>query len=997
MIKFNFSSTNGLADKGGELKQNAFGSCAVVPVGAVSSFSDRFDAQWTGYNYLSNYTTITDVANTANTLRNEVNTLLTDYTTTVNLADAVSANMHAYVDATYGSVVTKDSAASMYTLQVSADSNVDDTVPAAIAGFTIGALSNSTTNSSYFNVVADSFMVYGMVDGVLDTQKTALGVPIPAFSITNDGTNTNINFNGKVVFENLLGGETVLEELADIASDSMLSPGEKVTAVRLLTDVDNDYIIKISEATISGLSTSYLTSYKSALHSYIDPLLIDVTVSSAVDRATWNTNWSNYINESLSIDKLVKDGIRTTSQENLDALADIAADGILSQGEKRDIIREVEAIDLNKIDLDAKASAVGVSSTTYDNYVTTLKNYLGTLSTPVAWNSLAGDTTVNSTTWMTNFRNVYSEKLKLEQAITSKIQNNVDLINSDLAITGEEKRALATLLGSITNEYAPLVDRANNIRLNEVQSGGDGTLLTVTHILDYQNTYSNLVSVIGSMGVTWSGTSSVYATTSTYITQSTRDLYDTRVLAYVKYKALLEEAIANKLKNITDNLATTFGTSSSGYTEIDGSTVTTGKLKNASGTSYLDLDNGAFQLGADKLSFDGTNLTMQGDITAGNISGVAITGSSGHFTASQSVDNLNVALVGQSTYSIGVYASSINNFGIKAVSTLSNGVEASSSNGSGVSAYSTNGNGVSSFSYSAKGVSGGSTNSYGVMGTSYYSYGMYASSTQSHGIYATGSLYGVYTPNAILAVGYIRSEAAGLFNQSSIDTYGVDAITGNSNGAGVYGHSSVAAGVYGNGSRGVVAAGQSGNYDFYAQGAGVNYGSFTGAHDAFINLTETYILGDIVAMDETLFKGTLSNTSGRVTVTNSINNKAVFGVVAAIGMDKNDVVASVSQVDYQTIIADMDKVAINSLGEGQINVCEIGGDIDNGDYITSSIVPGKGMKQADDLQHNYTVAKATELVVWANEADGTDGVYLSVGSDGISYKTKMIACTYHSG
>ena len=55
------------------------------------------------------------------------------------------------------------------------------------------------------------------------------------------------------------------------------------------------------------------------------------------------------------------------------------------------------------------------------------------------------------------------------------------------------------------------------------------------------------------------------------------------------------------------------------------------------------------------------------------------------------------------------------------------------------------------------------------------------------------------------------------------------------------------------------------------------------------------------------------------------------------------------------------------------------------------------MKQADDLQHNYTVAKATELVVWANEADGTDGVYLSVGSDGISYKTKMIACTYHSG
>lgn len=72
---------------------------------------------------------------------------------------------------------------------------------------------------------------------------------------------------------------------------------------------------------------------------------------------------------------------------------------------------------------------------------------------------------------------------------------------------------------------------------------------------------------------------------------------------------------------------------------------------------------------------------------------------------------------------------------------------------------------------------------------------------------------------------------------------------------------------------------------------------------------------------------------------------------------------------------------VNALGEGAINVCSEGGDILAGDYICSSSIPGKGMKQADDLLHNYTVAKALENVVWADELNNI----------------KMIACTYHCG
>ena len=35
------------------------------------------------------------------------------------------------------------------------------------------------------------------------------------------------------------------------------------------------------------------------------------------------------------------------------------------------------------------------------------------------------------------------------------------------------------------------------------------------------------------------------------------------------------------------------------------------------------------------------------------------------------------------------------------------------------------------------------------------------------------------------------------------------------------------------------------------------------------------------------------------------------------------------------------------------------GNLESGDYITSCTIPGYGMKQNDDILHNYTVAKIT--------------------------------------
>jgi hypothetical protein len=55
----------------------------------------------------------------------------------------------------------------------------------------------------------------------------------------------------------------------------------------------------------------------------------------------------------------------------------------------------------------------------------------------------------------------------------------------------------------------------------------------------------------------------------------------------------------------------------------------------------------------------------------------------------------------------------------------------------------------------------------------------------------------------------------------------------------------------------------------------------------------------------------------------------------------------------------VDVLIVNSVGEGGIWVCNSDGNIENGDYITSSDYLVYGEKQDNDLLHNYVVAKAT--------------------------------------
>lgn len=195
----------------------------------------------------------------------------------------------------------------------------------------------------------------------------------------------------------------------------------------------------------------------------------------------------------------------------------------------------------------------------------------------------------------------------------------------------------------------------------------------------------------------------------------------------------------------------------------------------------------------------------------------------------------------------------------------------------------------------------------------------------------------------------------------------------------------VAKNVIGNGVEGR-GGGNAGTFDFYANGPSANYGPFTGAHEALIAKTDTFISGDIVAVIGIVGRSSLSNTIPEIKAQNSTDSKDSLGVIIGSSVMPDFVehnvaaLKNMSQVDYDKYKITHDICAVNGVGEGQINVCDEGGNIEIGDFICSSTVLGKG-KQYAGSDMRVVVARAIEPADWAIEPE----------------TTKQIACIYLCG
>lgn len=177
-----------------------------------------------------------------------------------------------------------------------------------------------------------------------------------------------------------------------------------------------------------------------------------------------------------------------------------------------------------------------------------------------------------------------------------------------------------------------------------------------------------------------------------------------------------------------------------------------------------------------------------------------------------------------------------------------------------------------------------------------------------------------------------------------------------------------------------ITIGGTGTYGATALGG---FAPFTGCHDGLLDKTTAVMPGDIlVDTGIVIAKLGVGDTLTQVMVSYTANQKSPIGIY----VDKNTEIPHILKTpvtretvengvtvevlsyelgsEYEDIIETHDIVAINSLGEGQINVCGENGTIELGDLIVTSSIPGKGMRQADDIVRSYTVAKARETVTF---------------------------------
>ena len=175
-------------------------------------------------------------------------------------------------------------------------------------------------------------------------------------------------------------------------------------------------------------------------------------------------------------------------------------------------------------------------------------------------------------------------------------------------------------------------------------------------------------------------------------------------------------------------------------------------------------------------------------------------------------------------------------------------------------------------------------------------------------------------------------------------------------------------------------------YDFYADGAGTNYGPFTGAHDVLVPVGTTIPIGYIVCDVKLILAKNISNTVFEVTESTSANQVPIGVMVVDNGLLANyQPAAFIEKFEYTEVDGALvpttimypeyysnkdlyDYCLANAVGEGQVYVCNEAGNIAAGDLIVTSSTAGVGMKQSDNIVRNITVAKAREAVIFTDSS-----------------------------
>jgi hypothetical protein len=189
--------------------------------------------------------------------------------------------------------------------------------------------------------------------------------------------------------------------------------------------------------------------------------------------------------------------------------------------------------------------------------------------------------------------------------------------------------------------------------------------------------------------------------------------------------------------------------------------------------------------------------------------------------------------------------------------------------------------------------------------------------------------------------------------------------------------------------RGIVIGGPTNG--LYVLGAGVStvgFSPFTGMHLCLLPNTVTPVAGDIFYDTSIYLKPNVNDVLSFIDVCNQPQMQGAIGVFTNMsegsvpkymqttiekpymeyGVEQVEIV-TITNPDYDTLLEDNTLVLVNALGEGLINVCGENGNLAIGDLIVTSSIPGKGMKQTDDIVRSITVARSREAVTFSSTTD----------------------------
>lgn len=143
----------------------------------------------------------------------------------------------------------------------------------------------------------------------------------------------------------------------------------------------------------------------------------------------------------------------------LSALTDIASDSLLTPGEKPALILSYDIVTAEQAGIDAKATVLGITTekATYDSAVAALSTYMATLTSPVLWSNLSGNTTIVGVTFRSKFAVVYAARQALLNLIATTIATG-SVTTGHLALASATTTAVARNSFAAAEVTAPAPD-----------------------------------------------------------------------------------------------------------------------------------------------------------------------------------------------------------------------------------------------------------------------------------------------------------------------------------------------------------------------------------------------------------------------------------------------------------------------------------------------------------------------------------------------------------